>query len=505
MSIAERIIKAKNNLDDSRKVIAYKHGSINEVAVFDNLASEIESIPSGDANYLLVNDTDTVYKKQILAGASPLAKIKSIGGMTYKCNNLLDEGVISPIAVNESGTTRYGWKFDNLPSGTYYLSAFGNYAITDFNISYKTIEGGVYSDFTSIKANINYVTITISNNQSLIVYLYIGHTKLPEGVHLQLSTNLPSAYEPFFEGLRDSKVTSLVSHGKNLIDKSKIEYGKELVNDFTNNMPGWYVTDWIPVTQSTTYTLSGTYSNYRVEADVNHNTTYFGNGTTFTTKDNTRYVRFNSKIEGYDKPQLEVGIVATEYAPYKGVIDTVTIPSAVQALEGYGKGITGYPNTVDFVSRKFVKKCTTVIFDGTEDWLLYQETGVNQFYTYGLPLTNLYVVGAVQTKNNKFKDIALSDRKNNYETCYLGSGSAFCVNTQTCTTVDEWKAYLAEQYANGDPLTVIYSIAEPIETDISHLLPKDNYIEVESGGTIEFVNEYKHAVPSDIAYIRRVV
>lgn len=34
------------------------------------------------------------------------------------------------------------------------------------------------------------------------------------------------------------------------------------------------------------------------------------------------------------------------------------------------------------------------------------------------------------------------------------------------STVDEWKAYLAEQYAAGDPVIVEYKLAEATEEDI---------------------------------------
>ena len=88
-TVAEQIIQLKQNLDNSRQTVLLKGGSVGDIPAFDNLANEIESIPSGDANYVFVDDTDTAYKKQILAGAAPLAKLKSIGGMTYKCNNLI--------------------------------------------------------------------------------------------------------------------------------------------------------------------------------------------------------------------------------------------------------------------------------------------------------------------------------------------------------------------------------------------------------------------------------
>lgn len=95
MSIATQLIKAKNNLANSRKAVIYKGGNVGEVAKFDNLASEIESIPSGDVNYVFVDDTDTAYRKQILSGASPLAKIKSIGGSLWSWDTVKVTSLVS--------------------------------------------------------------------------------------------------------------------------------------------------------------------------------------------------------------------------------------------------------------------------------------------------------------------------------------------------------------------------------------------------------------------------
>jgi hypothetical protein len=44
------------------------------------------------------------------------------------------------------------------------------------------------------------------------------------------------------------------------------------------------------------------------------------------------------------------------------------------------------------------------------------------------------------------------------------------------------------------------SLATPIITDISALLPEDNFIGVEGGGTVTMVNEHQYSVPSSITY-----
>jgi hypothetical protein len=70
----------------------------------------------------------------------------------------------------------------------------------------------------------------------------------------------------------------------------------------------------------------------------------------------------------------------------------------------------------------------------------------------------------------------------------------------TVSTSAEAKAKLKQWYDAGTPLVIEYILATPIETDISDLLPTDNFIEVKGNGTIIFENEYKNAVPSEIIY-----
>jgi hypothetical protein len=461
MSIATQLIKAKNNLDNSRKTIVYKGGTVGEVAKFDNLASEIASIPSGDVNYLLVDDTDTAYRKQILAGASPLAKIKSVGGMTYKCNNLIpfpytyasrDLYGIN-FTVNNDGTVTLNGTFDSdderdfilaenlyLPAGTYTLSGisshpkacymFGWIKKADGSMSYPTktitLEQGDYILRLTIRFNANLGTVS---NLVVKPMLNEGETALP--------------YEPYFEGLRDTKVTSLVSHGKNFLPDN-VKDASSWVLDAKNNgdyyldLPdGWYcinlkVTEDYPkdsyfyLTKSTNGGMNYTVTKacYRgidgMETDgylITPSGVYLTVPCYFKV-DNKAGIVYRLRLSEFKPSRLDyfcdMQIEAveleqepsasyppatyaptTEYVPYKGIIDTVAIPEAVQAFEGYGTT----EGRIDF-ERKV--------------WIY------------------------------------------------------------------------------GDN-----------ETDISEYLTDDNYIEVEGGGTITAVNEHENAVPFNIAYIRR--
>ena len=104
--------------------------------------------------------------------------------------------------------------------------------------------------------------------------------------------------------------------GKNLIDFSKIIPGYQL--DLGNLLPyeNWYVSDYIKVKPNTTYTLSGTSSNYSEECNIDKVVVKPNSKNTFTTSSNTYYLRVDSLIDGYSTPQLEEGSTATDYEPY---------------------------------------------------------------------------------------------------------------------------------------------------------------------------------------------
>ena len=69
-------------------------------------------------------------------------------------------------------------------------------------------------------------------------------------------------------------------------------------------------------------------------------------------------------------------------------------------------------------------------------------------------------------------------------------------------TVEEWRAYLTALEDAGTPVLLTYALAEPIITD-GPIYP--NTLDVEGGGSLEFINDHKQPVPFTITYLRRIV
>lgn len=126
-----------------------------------------------------------------------------------------------------------------------------------------------------------------------------------------------------------------------------------------------------------------------------------------------------------------------------------------------------------------------VTFDGSDDenWDIFVGTGVNQLF-----VTMSGVVSSasdIKTICNRFKSIKITDRQNNYDTCYTGA-TGICFNIQNYT-VETWKAWLA-----NNPITVIYELATPT-TETADAF-QDPQI-VDDFGTEEYVDTRAVAIP----------
>ena len=87
------------------------------------------------------------------------------------------------------------------------------------------------------------------------------------------------------------------------------------------------------------------------------------------------------------------------------------------------------------------------------------------------------------------------------EAAYVGGvtdESAWLIIGNSFPTISEFNAFLAEQYANGTPVTVYYAMAEPtpFEERVQPYKPIPN-----DGGRISFVDGNVSDVPFEATYI----
>lgn len=157
-------------------------------------------------------------------------------------------------------------------------------------------------------------------------------------------------------------------------------------------------------------------------------------------------------------PYIVPGTTApTTYAPYRGDTLNLALPRTV------------YGGEVDAVLGEGQETWKLISLDGTENWDKYgsvsEKATASCFYFtvddkdigYGTSVCNKFV----NTKNSDpfrseaMKKFTYTDHPN-IKNIYMDYG-----DDQT-VSLDEWKSYLAAQYAAGTPVQIAYKLAEPV-------------------------------------------
>ena len=169
---------------------------------------------------------------------------------------------------------------------------------------------------------------------------------------------------------------------------------------------------------------------------------------------------------------IEEGSVATSYVPYNS-LELKATNGLEETDENYQEQVATFPlGEEKLMEGSYLAddgihhKRRQRIFDGTEtDWSICNDIS-NENYT--VFRQNKYVAGSgLVTNSNGFSSHFKVEKATNTTTDnvrFINTnhyGICFTVSTSIASTVDEWKTYLAEQYANGTPVIVEYELAEP--------------------------------------------
>ena len=469
-----------------------------------------------------VDDT-VAYSKDVPDNALPFAEVNKVGGMTRKCTNLIRFpyiGVSSTVygvtyTINQNGTISLSGKAtsgftvilceETLSTGSYYLSdncfATGvNFLAYDIDASEVLSYEGAFTLTKSTKVRVYYL-ISVGFDGAATVYpmLNSGSEALP--------------YEPYFEGLRSAPVTEVESVGANLWDNA---------NAVTPHPEAFTVVDGGFAFRRTDKLIgTGTYYGYNIPLKAGDTVHFHREGSTYSiriyadkvygTALTDSYVNDLTYIADADYPSavfcviinsadpdgvaknitVNRGATALPYTPYTR--NTLPIPEAVQALDGYGWGVndTVY-NYIDWEKKQFVKKV------GRADMGMISWSDTDYPNTFRSGVANL-----------KEPDIAINRATGFIITKYPPSSNVVYTNIDDKSAIRYQKNILVRDSDYADAATfkaamsgvmLYYELAEPIITDISDLLTEDNYIPVEGGGTVTMVNEYGYAVPSEIIF-----
>lgn len=283
--------------------------------------------------------------------------------------------------------------------------------------------------------------------------------------------------------------------GKNLLDINKTS-GTGYLNTSGELVPfdNYYCSDYIEIKPSTVYTYTETmkseeFGNYIRFCFYDSNKTFIpprqgdtptAEAKTYTYKItspvNAKYIRISSH-SNFVKGQLEEGIRPTKYEEYY---------QASFAPEDLLK-LSDYQDVQSVLDGIVTRNVGIKVLDGTENWTRY---GTGKF---AMPL-----IGSKKQDNQQapisthFIGISLSNvpRVDGYVSVFNGSiaptSGALGINYQATPEVEQFKQWLADQYAAGTPVIVVYPLADTVEETVES---RDVFI-TSSTNTIERNSEY---------------
>ena len=194
----------------------------------------------------------------------------------------------------------------------------------------------------------------------------------------------------------------------------------------------------------------------------------------------------NVEIENFDtfisdfKFMLEVGTIATDYEPYQEPT-AMTIPTPI-ALNGVpvtkngnftdASGQQWVTDEIDFERGVRIQRVKEIVLTGNEGGWSKYNTSTEGYNSFRNTLFDGVNIGNLQNLCTHYKALAgfFDLYYGKKQGCYVGA-----TNENECklvigdvhSTVEDFKAYLAEQYSNDTPVKVKYVLAEPIETPLT--------------------------------------
>ena len=383
-----------------------------------------------------MTDDSVSYVKSVPTDAAPYAAISKVGGMTHRVNTGTEEAPV--YELRHAAVTGLKTTGKNI---------FGGEALAD-----KVMEDIVGATKDATAGTVTFAATRVS------------------GIN-------------FFDAFKENTQYTIIFYGRNSSDGSKganikVGYTDGSTSD-TINFKSSGADSFAVVTSKAGKTISRIYGSNQS----------------------------SSTILYYDKCGVFEGVLTeADFAPY-AENHAMTIPEAVQALDGYGWGIDGeYNNHVAYEDgcRTWNYRVVKKVFDGTEKVTGGGTTGTDSAY-YVFKLADYGTIIDTRAVCNKFAMIETIGGVAIGCCVYNSSGYAqanMAIRPENAASMNttKMKEMVKAWYDAGDPLVLYYVLATPEVTDISDLLPVDNLIEVEGGGTITFENEHGLAVPSEVTY-----
>lgn len=250
--------------------------------------------------------------------------------------------------------------------------------------------------------------------------------------------------------------------GKNLFGEFEIGGISSTTGQNTYDNARIRTVGYIPIQPNTDYIISlddspPTMVIYFYDKDKNYiNATAVS--TAFATPENCYFLRARMSVtDPTVRLQLELGTTATEYEPFKGYDEyPITLPQPLYSLPN------GVADEVDLVSGKGQSRIHVKVFDGTEHFDLYTDypiEGYGKFICPGLPPNAKAFILSSHFIGDIAFDYANTVKRNSVSSTSIRTQAIF--KTNVATTVEGFKVWLANQHANGTPVTILYALETP--------------------------------------------
>lgn len=404
----------------------------------ENLERRVSNIEQHISDDYFLTDESVAYVKPVPANACSTAKLLSIGGMTYR-----DE---------ETQTLRDSKVTEIVSEG-----------VNKFNFTQITSQSSSTIEATVIDENTFTLTSKVRRENA---------SYLPITIFIPIESGVSNAYIKF-----NAKPIGTGAVTKGLMNMNVLDAAK---NKVAQNLSLSGVGELTKTFDIAKY-LNGAkgYLEFALFAS---------NGVACDAGDGVEY---SNAIVSFDAD--------VPYTPYKEPI-SYPIPTEMQAGDGISNTVYNY---IDYEKNQYIKlkRVNRIVLNGTEQW------GYNAGNSARFRCQNVIKKAPAASYRqeclcNKYLYNKNVYSDSNREDGIVVTGADLYIRDASYTTVEDFVAYLKEQYANGTPLTVVYQLETPIETDISEYLKDfDNLVEVEGDGSLKFVNEYEQAVPSAVKYL----
>lgn len=119
-----------------------------------------------------------------------------------------------------------------------------------------------------------------------------------------------------------------------------------------------------------------------------------------------------------------------------------------------------YVDQQELTSGTVLRKCGVKVFTGTENWTLIDGSGA---YTL---IDDINPNTISELRCTHYQTSSAGELQDGYMCVTTNrDGFTFC-DTTNCQSVETWTNYLANQYANGTPVIVVYPVSTPISEQV---------------------------------------